>query len=308
MDGKVFRVLSLDGGGAKGFYSLGVLDHIESMVGGPLVNRFDLIFGTSTGSIIAALLGLGCSVEQIHTLYKTHVPRVMKKLLPSSKSRALAELSKEVFGNRTFEEFTKPMGIVSTNWDNDRPTIFKSYQSQARRGKASFVPGFGCTIGDAVQASCSAYPFFSKKVVTTSGGDRLVLIDGGFCANNPTLYAIADCVATLGIPLANVRLISVGVGVYPSPPRYPWHLGWWLSFLPWITLAQKVLEINTQSMDELRAYLYGDISTVRISQPYSTPDMATDMFEHDMTKLNQLRQRGKKSAHDQEDQLRAFLF
>mgnify|MGYP003113584183 CR=1 FL=1 len=46
-----FRILSLDGGGAKGFYTLGVLHEIERMVGGPLCDRFDLIYGTSTGSL-----------------------------------------------------------------------------------------------------------------------------------------------------------------------------------------------------------------------------------------------------------------
>jgi patatin-like phospholipase/acyl hydrolase len=51
-----FRVLSLDGGGAKGFYTLGVLAEIEAMLGKPLHSCFDLIFGTSTGAIIAALL------------------------------------------------------------------------------------------------------------------------------------------------------------------------------------------------------------------------------------------------------------
>ena len=39
------RVLSLDGGGAKGFYTLGVLKEIEAMVKGPLCESFDLIFG-----------------------------------------------------------------------------------------------------------------------------------------------------------------------------------------------------------------------------------------------------------------------
>jgi patatin-like phospholipase/acyl hydrolase len=56
------RVLSLDGGGAKGFYSLGVLREIEGLVGCRLHERFNLIFGTSTGAIIAALLGSGANV------------------------------------------------------------------------------------------------------------------------------------------------------------------------------------------------------------------------------------------------------
>ena len=68
------RVLSLDGGGAKGFYTLGVLKEIEAMVKRPLCESFDLIFGTSTGGIIAALLALGYGVDDIHTLYREHVP------------------------------------------------------------------------------------------------------------------------------------------------------------------------------------------------------------------------------------------
>ena len=63
-----FKILALDGGGAKGFYTLGVLKEVESHVKRPLCEHFDLIFGTSTGSIIAALLGLGKSVDDIHDL------------------------------------------------------------------------------------------------------------------------------------------------------------------------------------------------------------------------------------------------
>jgi uncharacterized protein len=66
----IFRVLSLDGGGAKGFYTLGALKEIESLVGCRLSEKFDLIYGTSTGAIIAALLGLGRSVDEIQTLYE----------------------------------------------------------------------------------------------------------------------------------------------------------------------------------------------------------------------------------------------
>jgi len=57
---KLCRILSLDGGGAKGFYTLGVLAQVEAMLKGKLLcEHFDLIFGTSTGAIIAALLSLG---------------------------------------------------------------------------------------------------------------------------------------------------------------------------------------------------------------------------------------------------------
>lgn len=70
------RILSIDGGGAKGFYSLGVLKEIWGMLQCPLYKRFDLVFGTSTGAIIAALVALGYEVDAIHGLYKEHVPRI----------------------------------------------------------------------------------------------------------------------------------------------------------------------------------------------------------------------------------------
>src|SRR6266516_8098973 len=73
-----YRILSLDGGGAKGFYTLGILDELEKNIGKPLHACFDLIFGTSTGSIIAALLARGDSVDDVLKLYREHVPAIMK--------------------------------------------------------------------------------------------------------------------------------------------------------------------------------------------------------------------------------------
>src|ERR1035438_3086425 len=88
---KHFHVLSLDGGGAKGFYTLGVLKGIEGMLGCKIHERFDLIFGTSTGAIIAALLVLGYSVDEIARLYRKHVVKIMACWFPWQKTAALQE-------------------------------------------------------------------------------------------------------------------------------------------------------------------------------------------------------------------------
>jgi len=49
--------------------------------------------------------------------------------------------------------------------------IFKASVAQAHGRTGTFSPGFGCTIADAVQASCSAYPFFNRTTVKTESGD-----------------------------------------------------------------------------------------------------------------------------------------
>jgi patatin-like phospholipase/acyl hydrolase len=300
------RILSLDGGGAKGFYTLGVLRELEGLVGARLYEKFDLIFGTSTGSIIGALLSLGHSVEEIHTLYKEHVPTIMRLKSATEKSSALADLSAAIFKDQTFEAVKTGVGIVATKWEIERPMIFKGAADQGHGRIGTFVPGFGVTIGEAVQASCSAYPFFNRKTVTTSAGDHIELIDGGYCANNPTLYAIADAIVALKVQPEHLRVVSIGVGVYPEPKP---GLKMWFAkkYLLSVQLLQKTLEINTQSMDQLTKILFKDVEIIRISDTFEKPEMATDLFEHDLKKLNLLRQRGAESFASREDALKKFF-
>jgi predicted acylesterase/phospholipase RssA len=298
--------LSLDGGGAKGFYTLGVLREIEAMLGPPLHERFELVFGTSTGGIIAALVALGYRVDEIHDLYKEHVPAVMGCRTRVARTGALGRLAESVFGTKTFADVKTGIGVVAANWMTERPMIFKGDIKQAHGRKSTFVPGFGVSIADAVQASCSAYPFFERKFVTTAAGDRIELVDGGYCANNPTLYAIADAVGPLGKQQAELRVVSVGVGVYPQPKNL---MRWVIKQIPFnsIELLQKTLEINTQSMDQLRILLFKDVRTIRISDTFERPEMATDLLESDLTKLNLLRQQGRESFASRETELRQLL-
>jgi predicted patatin/cPLA2 family phospholipase len=303
--GRICRILSLDGGGAKGFYTLGVLKELEGMLNCPLHKSFDLIFGTSTGAIIASLISLGREVEEIHGLYKQHVPRIMKPRTKRGRSKALSELSHSVFGKATFQDVKTGVGIVATKWIIERPMIFKGSATQAHGRLGTFVPGFGVSMADAVQASCSAYPFFDRKLVTTASGDKVELVDGGYSANNPTLYAIADAVGAMNKSHADLRVVSIGVGVYPTPKRL--GLMWLINKLPSVQLLQKILEINTQSMEQLRAILFKEIKTVRINDTFERPEMATDLMEHNLDKLNILRQRGSESFASREIELRTIL-
>jgi patatin-like phospholipase/acyl hydrolase len=302
----LFRILSLDGGGAKGFYTLGVLKEVEA-AHGPLHESFNLIFGTSTGSIIGSLLAIGKTVDEIHRLYRRHVPTVMSPTNRKQRSARLALLSKEVFQEVGFDAVKTGIGIVATKWVEETPLIFKADPQQAHGSKASFVPGFGVPLGEAVQASCSAYPLFDKKVVALPDGDTVTLIDGGFCANNPTLYAIADAVRSFEVPRERVRVLNVGVGDYPPRPVKKFTMAWCLSFFEEAEITQKTFNINTHSMEELRRVLFGDIQTVRVSEAFTHPSMMTDFLEHDLDKLNLIHRRGRESFGKQESGIRALL-
>ena len=251
---KTCRILSLDGGGAKGFYTLGVLNHLEALLGRkPLCEQFDLIFGTSTGAIIASLLALGRTVAEIQTLYKDHVPHLMSLSGANARSAALEKLATDVYGDLKFDAMKTGVGIVAARWLEEKPMIFKAEVRQAHGMHSTFIPGFGCTVAEAVVASCSAYPIFNRKFVTTADGGQVELLDGGYCANNPTLYAMADAVKALEMQHHQLRVVSIGVGNYPEPSKY-WHK-WVISKFFLVRLLHKTLGINTHQWSSwLRCY------------------------------------------------------
>jgi calcium-independent phospholipase A2-gamma len=109
------RLLSLDGGGIRGLASLYMLRKILSFVGNPKpCDYFDMICGTSTGGLIAIMLGrLEMSVDQcidayIRMMHVVFNPKDKKKLpfkissgkvKPQYKTKYLEQAIKQVISN-----------------------------------------------------------------------------------------------------------------------------------------------------------------------------------------------------------------
>jgi hypothetical protein len=229
----------------------------------------------------------------------------MKRRSRARKTQALRTVAATVFEDLDFSAFKTDLGIVATQWVFEKPMIFKTNVRQAHGRRTTFIPGFGCKIRDAVQASCSAFPFFERCTLKIREDQMVELADGGYCANNPTLYAIADAVKVFKEDRSNLRVVSLGVGTYPEP-KY-WFYKRFVRKWPSVRLLQKTLNINTASMDQLRQVLFSDVSTIRISETFSTPEMATDLMEYDLHKLDILYQRGRESFAQHEQALRDFL-
>lgn len=286
-------------------YTLGVLSELEAALGGePLGLHFDLIYGTSTGAIIATMLSLGKPVGEIVDLYRQLIPEIMSQKTRRGRTKKLELYANELFGSYSFPDLKVKLGIVASKWLDERPMIFKASQQQAHGMAASFKPGFGCSLADAVVASCSAYPFFERKVVKADDGLSWELVDGGFIANNPTLYAICDAVGPLNYSEEELRVVSVGVGNYLEPSK-PWYMK--IVFLLTLSrLLQKTLNMNTRSMEQLTDLLFTKVPVVRVNEAYNESDYATDLLEVDIRKLNLLFQSGRDSYRKHENSLRAL--
>lgn len=297
--------LTLDGGGSKGVYTLGILKEFEALVNKPLHEFFDVVYGTSTGSIIAALIGLGHTVSEIEEMYFDLIPKIMKKSSASGKSSMLKKELTKVFGDKTFEDFKTGVSIVATNYTTEKPLIFKRDVQQAYKMKNTFKPGFGCTIETAVLASCAACPIFEKVTVKTQNQGTLTAIDGGFIANNPTLFAITDATQSLKIAPEDIAILSLGTGNFiETSLGFKTNLYKSLSF---VQLFEKILKANTNTTEILISLLFKHIPLVRINDTYNQPEYGTNLVECNLKKLDILHSLGRQSYGTHEDSIKSIF-
>ena len=119
--------------------------------------------------------------------------------------------------------------------------------------------------GTRVVASCSARPFFRGARISTTQG-TVDAIDGGFVANNPSLFALIDAVHTLENAPEHIAALSIGVGSYPAKKRRVEFV--LRRFWP-VALLETTLTANANAMTILANVLFSEVDMVRIHQTYS---------------------------------------
>ena len=223
-----FRILSLDGGGVRGYLSIRLLENIEKHLNEkegnvkPLGERFDLIVGTSTGAIIAGLLAIGKSAKEIRELYEQDIQvvfgnQVKRNLLfrfifSKYKSDGLQEKANRYFGDRTFEEVETDLIVTSVDISNMNPRFHKSNFADKNNKRSTEK------LASAIVASASA-PSFFPAARDLKHSDYL--IDGGIVTNNPSLVGVVDALTferaskrgtSRPTGLHDILLLSIGTG------------------------------------------------------------------------------------------------
>ena len=235
---QTFNILSIDGGGIRGVYPAHILHCIEERLQIILNASFDMIAGTSTGSIIAAGIATGIPSAEFVNLYKSHGAEIFKRkkfFFPGKKlksmcqpmfgsmydSQYLEKILSEVFRNLPLGEIKKPLLLPATDIANGCVHVLKSGYSK------DFTRDQNVLVKDAVLASCSAPIYFDPHKL-----DHYLLADGGLWANNPSLAAVIDAQRRLGISQSNIRVLSIGTGhsktMYGTNRSRKWGLinGW----------------------------------------------------------------------------------
>lgn len=262
-DNTPFRVLAIDGGGARGIFPAHILSLISQELERDLGSVFDLTVGTSTGAIIAAAVATRVPAEQIVELYESRAREIfagqrlaLRGLLRSQyRSGALRRVLTEVFGQRTMADVPGRLILPATDASNGNVFIIKSPY------RDDFVRDAPIALVDAIMASCAAPGYFDPVRIR-----EYLLADGGLWCNDPSIVAYIEATAQLQIAPQNVRILSLGTGsgrqFYDvNRSRQIWGLatGW-----GGIRLVKTILNLQSRASMNAAELLLGD-NYMRIS-------------------------------------------
>ncbi|KAI1624549.1 acyl transferase/acyl hydrolase/lysophospholipase [Exophiala viscosa] len=202
---KGLRLVSFDGGGVQGLWSLLVLQQLMESVGNPLPwEHFDMMAGTSTGALIAIMLGvLRLDVKTCIELYVEMMDDVCRqvsrcpvtgtlKLKPRYSSQALKRgilkaISKAGFAtpeNVCFRPATEPackVVVVATCAGVSIPTTFTSYRQLGEPHISMFDQ---VKIWEVALASTAAPTMFEETIITYNGLTS-TFVEGAVKVSNP---------------------------------------------------------------------------------------------------------------------------
>jgi patatin-like phospholipase/acyl hydrolase len=239
-----FRILALSGGGLRGAFAIGVLSEIEKRLERPLTDYFDLIAGTSTGSITAAALCVGKTAAEVQAFYEKHGEQIFKPrddFKPKHFAKPIYPLIRRYLRWRSgknldhfFQSRYCPFAlrdsmvdgfseaplrtadrcrliIPTVNLTDGETYVFRTPHLDLPR------PEYDWPIADIIVASTAAPTYFPHKEMP----DGKFYVDGGLWAIDPGVVALSEAARIIDGDsqchgrterLGDVQMLSIGTG------------------------------------------------------------------------------------------------
>ena len=241
------RILALDGGGVRGIVTVAFLERMEAALRAKTGNanltlgrHFDLIGGTSVGSILATMLALDWPMQKVASTFKAWAPEIFKQRIGlgifSAKFKAdvLEDKLKQTLGDMRLEDprLITRLAIVTKRLDTGSPwwIVGNIPTSPFWRGGDPDRQNATFRVADLIRASTAAPTVFDPKRLPIGPSQPYGLfVDGAVSPfNNPALALIMTARLKghgLAWPLGadNLQMVSVGTGSW----REPVHYGFW---------------------------------------------------------------------------------
>ncbi len=264
MKKKIFRILSIDGGGILGLYSAKMIQMIkeEYLKDKDLHNFFNLVTGTSTGGIIALGIAAGSDIHKIVKFYEERGKDIFPsnvcshrfyniKMLFNSRytHKKINKHASEFFGDKRLSDAKCFVCVPSIDAVNCQPILFKTDHSN------KYSRDNNVLMKDIAIATSSAPTYFPLY----SFGNYLGLVDGGLWNNNPSLIGFIEAMNNFvgkNNNFGSIEILSIGnphsnlrIGLSSNSKRS--------SLLKWKSkLVELPLKISSIATDQIIRIMY----------------------------------------------------
>lgn len=276
-----YRVLTIDGGGMRGLYTIILLDNlskrfaqIRDLPSLDIGKGFDLIVGTSTGGVIGTLLMMGVPTSDIVQLYREAGPQIFLDPVPSprttgiipplwswvrrnwktavNKTDVLREALYPFLGNTTFNEAYEKRKIAlcipAINMASHKSTVFKTPHDPKNRADGNYK------LIDVCIAGISAPILFPVGIIDDPNDplDYKAFVDGGLWANNPVLVGMAEALmmssAEQTIEIVSVSTCDPPAGTFIAKDHADWGVKDWRAGTRILSLSLETQSYAYQEM------------------------------------------------------------
>lgn len=217
------KVLALNGGGARGLYTISVLAKLEEIIEDQyqlqdvkIGDYFDLITGTSIGGILALGLASGKSARELQAKFEQSAPLIFpewrfkrqnwyKAFFPIYRSEPLYDAVKSMIGDSiTFRDLSQRVMVPSVNLSAGCPRFFKTPHGE------NFNKDLDIKLIDAAMATSAAPTYFKPHKINGN-----YYADGGLVANNPSYIGLHEVLIDMksdfsDVSIKDIKILNIG--------------------------------------------------------------------------------------------------
>ena len=233
------RILALSGGGVRGIVEVAFLEAVEEAIQkkhGPearLCDFFDLIGGTSTGSLIATALALGISLADIRDFYLIRAAAVFRNRRWFSRLGQVSNFD----GDQLEREFIATIGdvklgdpafqtlfaIITKRLDTGQPWILSNIKSAPYfddPADRSYTGNRHYQVSKLLRAATAAPTYFSQAVIDIGHNEIGTFVDGAMSPHNEPSFALLQLSQLQAFGLTwetgadRLFILSLGTGAF----------------------------------------------------------------------------------------------
>lgn len=230
------KVLIIEGGGIKGVYALRILDYLEKKTGRPISELYDVVGGTSVGSLIVSLLSVPengkpkFSVEDIITIFpdiivKVLNPSLARKILsgyslftPLVNNQNFIKKLQSFIGNIPISKALNHLVIYGYNFSTTTYTAFHSRGANVKLANPLMYQLLGGTT-----AYFGIFP--PNKILLNPSNPPEFIGDAGIVINNPVQSTLFDLMKMYPNKKFLITYILLNSRYLPSKTDFPFFYG-----------------------------------------------------------------------------------